>query len=113
MNFEEYHYSENRPGVLRLLAFSLIIVSVSVFLIASCKSRNAAPALNFAPVPDAQPQNSYADVVSKVAPAVITIRADKRVRTPQQFPFFDDPFFRGLFGDRAPQQPRESLERSL
>ncbi|MDX6577475.1 MAG: serine protease Do [Blastocatellia bacterium] len=60
-----------------------------------------------------QPQNSYADVVAKDAPAVVTIRADKRVRTPQQFPFSDNPFFRGLFGDGGPQQPQESLEQAL
>src|SRR5206468_9675447 len=60
------------------------------------------------------PQNSYADVVSKVAPAVITIRANKRVRMPQQSPFSDDPLFRGLFGNRTPQQqPQETLERAL
>src|SRR2546421_3458494 len=51
--------------------------------------------------------NSYADVVSKVAPAVVTIRAERRVRAPQQHPFFDDPFFQDFFGGRAPpkQQP--------
>jgi Do/DeqQ family serine protease len=90
-----------------------LLVIVLVLSIAGCKGRSSAPALNFAPVPDGQPQNSYADVVSKVAPAVITIHADKRVRTPQQFPFSDNPFFRGLFGDRTPQQPQESLERAL
>lgn len=82
-----------------------------VLFLAGCKARNAAPALNFAPVPDGQPQNSYAEVVSKVAPAVVTIRADKRVRTPQQFLFPDNPFFRG--GDSTPQQPQESLQRAL
>jgi serine protease Do len=90
-----------------LLAIGLVI------LFAGCKARSSAPALNLAPAPDGQPQNSYADVVSKVAPAVITIRADKRVRVPQQFPFSDDPSFRGLFGDRKPPQPQESLERAL
>jgi serine protease Do len=90
-----------------------LLVIVLVLLLTGCKARSTAPALNFAPVPDGQPQNSYADVVSKVAPAVITIRADKRVRLPQQFPFSDNPFFRDLFGDRKPQQPQESLERAL
>ena len=47
---------------------------------------------------------SYADVVDQVAPAVVTIRASRRVRAPQQFPFFDDPFFRQLFG--GPPQSR-------
>ncbi len=78
-----------------------------------CKARATNPALNFAPVPDAAPQNSYAVLVARVAPAVVTIRAEKRVRNPQQFPFSDDPLFRGLFGNRAPQQPQESLQRAL
>jgi serine protease Do len=90
-----------------LLAIGLVV------LFAGCKARSSAPALNFTPVPDGQPQNSYADLVSRVAPAVITIRADKRVRMPQQFPFSDDPTFRGLFGDRKPQPPQESLQRAL
>jgi len=83
-------------------------------LMTACKARGGSnPALNFAPVPDVAPQNSYADVVSKAAPAVITIRADRRVRNPQQFPFLDDPFFRGLFGNRGQQPPQERLQQAL
>src|SRR5262245_403968 len=98
----------------RILTRSLQIKSglLAVVLVVSvmgCKARATNPALNFAPVPDGAPQNSYADLVSKVAPAVVTIRADKRVKNAQQFPFSDDPFFRGLFGDR-PQQPQETLQ---
>src|SRR5437773_11059772 len=100
-----------RPNV-RVLLICLIVVGATNLFVVACKRSAANPALNFAPVPDTLPQNSYADLVAKVAPAVITIRADKRVRNPQQ-PFFDDPFFRGLFGNRAPQQPQESLERAL
>jgi len=50
------------------------------------------------------PLLSYADVVDRVAPAVVTIRSSKRVRAPQQFPFFDDPFFRELFGGGVPRR---------
>jgi Do/DeqQ family serine protease len=94
------------------------VCSLALLLLASitaCKARSGSnPAINFAPVPDTAPQNSYADVVSKVSPAVITIRADRRVRTPQQFPFLDDPFFRGLFGNRGQQQqPQEQLQQAL
>ena len=99
-------------------AFNAMLIGSVVLLVlgfsaAACKGRSSTSAINFAPVPDAAPQNSYADVVSKVAPAVITIRADKRVKAPQTFPFGDDPFFRGLFGDRGQQRPQESLERAL
>jgi Do/DeqQ family serine protease len=48
---------------------------------------------------------SYADVVSRVAPAVVTIHSARRTREPQQFPFMSDPFFREFFGERS-QAPR-------
>jgi len=50
-------------------------------------------------------RTSYADVVARDAPAVITIRTEKRVRAPQQFPFMNDPFFRQFFGNQLPQMP--------
>jgi Do/DeqQ family serine protease len=49
-------------------------------------------------------QTSYADLVSRVSPAVVTIRSTERARAAQQFPFMDDPAFRDFFGDRMPQQ---------
>ena len=49
-------------------------------------------------------QTSYADLVSRVSPAVVTIRSTERGRQAQQFPFMDDPNFREFFGDRLPQQ---------
>jgi Do/DeqQ family serine protease len=90
-----------------------VVAALLLVSVVACKARASNPALNFAPVPDVAPQNSYADIVSRVAPAVITIHADKRVRTPQQFPFSDDPFFRGLFGNRGQQPPQEQLQQAL
>jgi serine protease Do len=108
-----FEVSNAKVAALPKLAVLLLITCVYISG-AACKGRGATPATNVSPVSDSVPQNSYADVVSRVAPAVVTIHADKRVRRPQQFPFFDDPFFRGLFGDREQrQQPRESLERAL
>src|SRR5829696_8610509 len=66
------------------------------------------------PAPEAR--GSYADEVSRVAPAVVTIRSERRVRAPEQFPFMDDPTFRDFFGDRAPRgraQSQQQLQRSL
>jgi Do/DeqQ family serine protease len=54
--------------------------------------------------------------VSQVAPAVVTIRSERRVRAPQQYPFSDDPFFHRFFGppaQNAPRQPPESREIGL
>ena len=61
--------------------------------------------------PAVMPVASYADVVSKVAPAVITVHSQMRVRQSQQYPFTNDPFFREFFGDRGPQQPPVERQR--
>ena len=62
------------------------------------------------PSTTAAPGISYADVVSRASPAVITIHSTMQVRAPEQYPFMDDPMFREFFGDRGrgPQQaPRQ------
>src|SRR5579884_3337850 len=53
------------------------------------------------PIPAHAPL-SYADVVAHVSPAVVTIHSSRRVRAPEQFPFFNDPFFQRFFGGRMP-----------
>jgi Do/DeqQ family serine protease len=53
------------------------------------------------PPPAAAP-GSYADVVERAGPAVVTIRAARRARAPQQHPFFNDPRFRDFFGGIFP-----------
>ena len=63
--------------------------------------------------PSTGPAMSYADVVSKAAPAVVTIHSQMRVREPQQYPFGNDPFFREFFGDRIPQQAPEQRREGL
>ena len=70
------------------------------------------PPLNNPPPSTAAPGISYADVVSRVSPAVITIHSQMRARAPEQYPFFDDPMFREFFGDRRPipQQPQRRRE---
>ncbi|HEX8456962.1 MAG TPA: DegQ family serine endoprotease [Pyrinomonadaceae bacterium] len=69
------------------------------------------PQLNFAPTNAATgaaiaQQNSYADVVARVAPAVVTVRSERRARAAQQHPFMDDPMFREFFGQRVPNTPQ-------
>ena len=74
---------------------------------------NNAPINNGPPSGPAGPVVSYADVVSRVSPAVITIHSEMRVRAPQQYPFMDDPVFRQFFGDRLPQQMPEQRRSGL
>jgi serine protease Do len=66
--------------------------------------------------PISTPPQSYADVVDRVSPAVVTIRSAKRVREAQQFPFLDDPFFRRFFGNPQQRSPRggsDALQHAL
>ena len=56
---------------------------------------------------------SYADVVTKATPAVVTIHSQTRVRQPQQFPFMNDPFFRQFFGERQMQPPPQQQRQGL
>ena len=67
----------------------------------------APPATNYGPAVPAA--SSFADIVDRAAPAVVTVTSARRVRAPRQHPFFDDPEFRRFFGlPRAPetQQPQ-------
>lgn len=66
---------------------------------------SSAPAVNHASDQNnpGRPPLSYADVIEKAGPAVVTIRSERRVRAPRQFPFFDNPLFRDFFGDQVPQ----------
>ena len=95
------------------ILFSLVLI---VFSFTACSGQGRT--LSLAPSQPSQPagstpapvglQNSYADLVSRVSPAVVTIRSTERSRPAQQFPFMDDPRFREFFGDRMPQQtPRQ------
>ena len=62
------------------------------------------------------PPLSYADVVDRASPAVVTIRAERRVRAAEQFPFAEDPLFRQFFGNmfpRARQSAPVEIEHAL
>jgi Do/DeqQ family serine protease len=99
--------------------------TLAVFLIACQEAERPKSANTPAPPPPqvtatepdrtAAPRSSYADVVESVAPAVVTIRAEKRVRAPRQHPFFNDPLFREFFGglfegaQRGPRPPQIGL----
>ena len=58
---------------------------------------------------------SYADTVDRVAPAVVTVRSARRVKTAEQYPFGDDQLFRFFFGrpEQRNSAPQEEVERAL
>jgi serine protease Do len=53
-------------------------------------------------------QTSYADVVDRDAPAVVTVRSERRLRVPEQFPFMGMPFL----GEVQPR-PQDRIEHGL
>ena len=76
------------------------------FAAANDPGTNNNGSINAANVPaTAAPMVSFAGVVRQVAPAVVTIHSQMRVRQPQQYPFMNDPFFRQFFGNRSNEQP--------
>src|SRR6266536_6339078 len=107
------------------LVVSICVVftlTMCVLLVGAC-NRNGKGAIHFASssatddpansgvaATSSGPVISYADVVSRVAPAVVTIHSESRVRAPQQYPFMDDPFFQNFFGYRG-MPPQAELRR--
>lgn len=91
-----------------LIVFSFSACSGQGLMKGFAPDQPSQPAASTAAPAPAGLQNSYADLVSRVSPAVVTIRSTERSRPAQQFPFMDDPRFREFFGDRMPQQvPRQ------
>ena len=91
----------------RLNIFLSLFLLVFAFAPCSAQSKLTTQAVTSAGVM----QTSYADLVSRVAPAVVTIRSTERSRPAQQFPFMDDPNFRDFFGDRMPQLQQQPPQR--
>ena len=93
-------------GVAGRLAVALVFAA-SLTACGRAQTQQSAPVLASAPASALAPSaaaTTYADVVARVAPAVVTIRSERRVRAAQQHPFMDDPAFREFFGDRLPRQ---------
>ena len=109
-------YFSQRTSKVRSLVVAALLVGGLLyfgFRASSLHSVNAAPQQTQSATRSvsAEVRDSYADVVDRVAPAVVTIRSAKRVRAPQQFPFLDDPFFRQFFGNE--NRNRSRGDRSL
>ncbi len=93
-----------------LTSYRLLLILISLgSVFAGCNWRGSSPPSPVLPpvvpietFPTAAPSHSYAEVVSRVSPGVVTVLSARRARQPQQHPFFNDPFFRDFFGDRLP-----------
>jgi Do/DeqQ family serine protease len=108
---------------------TLLTLAMLVLSLGACNRQNPGvqfastsdPGVNNAPINNPPPGGaglpvvSYADVVGRVSPAVITIHSEIRLRAPQQYPFLDDPLFREFFGQRGavPQPPPQQRAHGL
>ena len=106
-----FDLSRNTARFNLLMSLALVVVSF-----VSCQGQTGVMSLNTeggstaATSPVAVTQNSYADVVGRVSPSVVTIRSTERARSTRQVPFMDDPMFREFFGDRLPQAPQRRVQ---
>ena len=75
----------------------ILTLAITFFMLTACeKKESPRPLATPLPPPKAvadeprisHPRDSYADVVERAAPAVVTVSAERRVRAPQQHPFF-------------------------
>jgi serine protease Do len=99
--------------------FALILVFLAIAAAAGCRtnllggedtSAVQQPAAPPAPVSVDGVRTSYADIVEHASPAVVRIESDIKTKgQAMQFPFGDDPMFRGVPG----QQQRPQLERGI
>jgi Do/DeqQ family serine protease len=75
------------------------------------RSDLAAPVVSVGAVNSVQGVESYANVVDRVTPSVVTIRSERRVRAPRMFPFFFSNPFDGGADPRGRGQER--VQRGL
>jgi len=96
---------------MRLAAFGLAgaaVVASAAFALAQTSQTTVNPAdlkvpLQETAIPrDGLPRGSYAPIVEKVAPAVVKIETTSTIKgtSMEQFPGFNDPFWRQFFGNR-------------
>lgn len=127
MSAKRYVCDDGQMTERGLLAVALIVVS---FSLGACgggnQSSSIQPSASPTPIPAVKanltdesgtegnsviPVTSYADVVGRGAPAVVTIHSQSRMRAPQQFPFTEDSSFRDFFGDRGNVPPMRAQQR--
>ncbi|MCP9495085.1 MAG: DegQ family serine endoprotease [Pyrinomonadaceae bacterium MAG19_C2-C3] len=86
-----------------------LALAVSSPFVASQFIESSSSLANPASVAVVDPQNSYADVVGRVSPAVVTVNSSGRAASnASRNPLLEDPALREFFGGRIPQQPRRT-----
>jgi serine protease Do len=103
-------------GFLSAVAGALLVVGVFHLTL---WGKDSAPNISVSTTPvnrDPKLGTSYAPIVKKAAPSVVTIYSTRTIREqPMQNPFRNNPMLRQFFGDQFPQddQPRSRKEEGL
>ena len=102
------HQDRNRAGILIIAAFviGVLVTGAAFYLLPIGPSTATSPPGSAGP---ANPAGGTAipDIVDKAGPAVVLIQTTVESRERYYDPFFNDPFFRQFFGNRAPlETPR-------
>src|SRR6185312_3340343 len=92
----------------RALCFAL--TGLSLILAGSAAHSQSVPRVTV-PQSRAEISLSFAPIVKRVAPAVVNVYAQRKVRQARN-PLFDDPFFRQFFGGQLPGGG-ERIQRAL
>jgi serine protease Do len=108
-------------SLLGFVSAGAVVAGIAVMLESRSLGLDTHPAPKFnvdsaAITRDTHGQNSYAPIVKKAAPSVVTISTTHTVRmTGRSFNPFDDPMFRQFFGEnpRQNRRPREFQEQGL
>ena len=112
----------NRTAKLALQALAVCLLLLPLLFLtgvltpSKARSESVANGANTtAPNPNSLPmRTSYADVVTKVAPAVVTIRSDIKVKADAGGAMPNDPMFQQFFGGRMPQMKQKpQVEHAL
>jgi serine protease Do len=91
-----------RRGLTALAAASAVTIGAAVWSVSgSAAAGDVATTADGTSRTIGNGADSYAPIISNVAPAVVTVRSERRARTTQQqqFPFMNDPRFRDFFGE--------------
>jgi Do/DeqQ family serine protease len=91
-------------------ALCLALTGLSFILAGSAVHSQSVPRITV-PQSRAEISLSFAPIVKRVAPAVVNVYAQRKVRQARN-PLFDDPFFRQFFGGRLPGGG-ERIQRAL
>lgn len=115
------HYPLQTLGLVTISLLFLIVLTGALFIPHKAQGQSVLNqnqvqnTISSTDTPGLTSRASYADVVERVSPAVVTVRSERKVKAEAvDNPFANDPIFRQFFGGKIPQmQQKPQIERGL